>query len=36
MNPEVQPEELWPPYYSDCRVVQSDDGVEYEAEMSNT
>ena len=33
MNPDVPPEELWPPRYSDCRVVQSDDGVRYEAEV---
>ena len=33
MNPEVEPDELWPPRYSDCRIVQSDDGVEHEAEV---
>ena len=30
MNPKFSPEELWQPRYSDCRVVQSDDGVEYD------
>ena len=33
MNPEARPELLWPPRYLGCRVIQSDDGVEYEAEV---
>ena len=25
MNPNIQPEELWPPRFSDCRIIQSDE-----------